>query len=189
LPLLAITSLASLAFAVWAEAAEERTCTMQPTKSVCHLACGSASVSQTCDHAVNQCRSTCGLYGNNGSAIEVLQGLSDALPPSMPLPERLTRSSSPYIQIITYFQRLGGGLTPRSFSILVPKEKPDAFAQDVSSAFERVNESVTSTDGNKAVVQFSLPPASVARIQAGADPKEMLDDARKAILSVFRTRA
>jgi hypothetical protein len=119
----------------------------------------------------------------------VLQGLSDALPPSVPLPERLTRSSSAYIQIITYFQRLGRGLTPRSFSILVPKEGPEAFAQDVSSAFERIDESLTSTDGSKAVVQFSLPPASVARIQAGADPKEMLGQAMAIIITILGKRA
>jgi hypothetical protein len=166
----------------------EQICTMRHSGDECRLACAAQSQSHVCDDATKQCRSTCGLYDNNGSAAEVLQGLSDALPPKMPLKERLARSSHPYVQIIVRFKKLGRDLRPRSFSILVPRAGFDAFAENIDPALDRLFEPATFADEGKAVVQFSLLPASVQRIQSNASPEQMLSEATEAILRAFPDR-
>jgi hypothetical protein len=180
--LLAITSFLKISDSRSANAADNLTCTLQHSKSECELMCGAPSHSHVCDDAVNQCRSTCGIYNNNNSAIEVLQGLSDALPPNLPLQERLNRSSGPYFQIIIRLKRFGRDLKPRTFSILIPKAGFDQFAPDIGSALERLFETATVAADGMALIQFSLSAASVEKLQDDGDPKQMLNEATVAIL-------
>src|SRR5262249_16745327 len=124
----------------------------------------------------------CGIYNNNNSATEVLQGLSDALPPKMPLLERLNRSSEPYVQIINRFKRRGRDLRPRAFSILIPKAGLNQFPPDINFALDRLLDTATIAVDGMALVQFSISGPTVERIQGDADPKQMLNEATAAIL-------
>jgi hypothetical protein len=186
--LLAIISLVGISDARSAGAVKNFTCTMRHSGDECRLSCASESSSHVCDDPTKQCRSSCGLYDNNGSATEVLQGLSDALTPKMPLRERLDRSSAHYLQIVDRLKKVSGDLRPRSFSLVLPKRSPDAFSDDVAYSLDRLFETATVATEGSAVVQFSLNPVSVQRIQRDGDPKQMLDEATAAILKALPER-
>jgi hypothetical protein len=70
----------------------------------------------------------------------VLQSLIDALPQTLTTKSKIEQSSVPYLKIIQGLQNAGSYLTPRSFSIRIPKQKDGLFPADTKITEEQLFE-------------------------------------------------